>query len=123
MSSVSFMNGVMGIANAECAINYIRIITEFISQPEWQAVVPVFSIINKALVSTIGKSQMTSLLVLSPSLNALFADLFDMQLSLHAQHDSQCHRLWKRPWTLHCYPRLFSRSRRLGGLFSGIRPH
>ena len=117
------MNGVMGIANAERAINYIRIITEFISQPEWQAVVPVFSIINEALVPTIGKSQMTSLLVLSLSLNALFADLFATQLPPHAQHDSQYHWLWRRPRTLHCYPRRFSRSRRLGRLFSGIRPH
>jgi len=57
------MNGVMGVANAERAINYIRIITEFISQPEWQSVVPVFSIMNEALVPTIGKDQMVSLLV------------------------------------------------------------
>lgn len=57
------MSGVMGVANAERAINYIRIITEFISQPEWQPVVPVFSIMNEALTPTIGKDQMTSLLV------------------------------------------------------------
>ncbi|KIM55421.1 glycoside hydrolase family 5 protein [Scleroderma citrinum Foug A] len=58
--SINFMNGVMGVANAERAINYIRIITEFISQPEWQPVVPVFSIMNEALTPTIGKDQMTS---------------------------------------------------------------
>ncbi|KIJ63488.1 glycoside hydrolase family 5 protein [Hydnomerulius pinastri MD-312] len=60
LGSVNFLNGVMGLANAERALNYIRIITEFISQPEWQPVVPVFSIVNEALVSTIGKEQITS---------------------------------------------------------------
>ncbi|KAL4079041.1 glycoside hydrolase family 5 protein [Scleroderma citrinum] len=59
LGTVNFMNGVMGVANAERALNYIRIITEFISQPEWQPVVPMFSIINEALVPTIGQQQMT----------------------------------------------------------------
>ncbi|KAG6333841.1 hypothetical protein ID866_5246 [Astraeus odoratus] len=60
LGTVNFLNGVMGVANAERALNYIRIITEFISQPEWQPVVPVFSIINEALVGTIGQDQITS---------------------------------------------------------------
>jgi glucan 1,3-beta-glucosidase len=51
----------MGLANAERALDYIRIITEFISQPEWQPVVPAFSIMNEPLVSTIGMDQITSL--------------------------------------------------------------
>jgi glucan 1,3-beta-glucosidase len=59
--SVNFLNGVMGLANAERALNYIRVIAEFISQPEWQPVVPVFSIMNEPLLSTIGKDQLTSL--------------------------------------------------------------
>lgn len=53
----------MGLANAERALNYIRIIAEFISQPEWQPVVPAFSIMNEPLLSTIGKDQMTALYV------------------------------------------------------------
>jgi glucan 1,3-beta-glucosidase len=53
----------MGLANAQRALDYIRIITEFISQPEWVNVVPVFSIINEALVSTIGTDQITTLYV------------------------------------------------------------
>ncbi|KAI0262189.1 glycoside hydrolase superfamily [Gloeopeniophorella convolvens] len=57
---VNFLNGIMGIANAQRTLDYIRIITEFISQPEYQAVIPVFGIINEALVSTIGQDQMTS---------------------------------------------------------------
>jgi glucan 1,3-beta-glucosidase len=55
------MNGIMGIANAQRTLDYIRIITEFISQAEYQDVVPMFGIVNEALVSTIGQSELTSL--------------------------------------------------------------
>jgi glucan 1,3-beta-glucosidase len=51
----------MGIANAQRTLDYIRIFTEFISQPEYQNVIPMFSIVNEALLSTIGKDVMTSL--------------------------------------------------------------
>lgn len=55
------MNGVMGIANAQRALEYIRVFTEFITQKQYKDVVPVFGIINEALLSTIGRSQLTSL--------------------------------------------------------------
>ena len=61
LGQINFMNGVMGMANAQRAFNYIRIITEFISQPEWQPVVPIFGIINEARTSVIGQPQMVSL--------------------------------------------------------------
>lgn len=51
----------MGLANAQRTLDYIRIITEFISQPEYRNVVPMFGIVNEALVTTIGKDQLTSL--------------------------------------------------------------
>jgi glucan 1,3-beta-glucosidase len=51
----------MGVANAQRALGYIRIIAEFISQPEWRNVVPVFGIMNEARVAVIGMDQMTSL--------------------------------------------------------------
>lgn len=51
----------MGIANAQRALGYIRIIAEFISQPEWRNVVPIFGIMNEAKISVIGVDQMTSL--------------------------------------------------------------
>ncbi|TDL22953.1 glycoside hydrolase [Rickenella mellea] len=57
---VNFMNGPMGIANAQRALDYIRIITEFISQPQYANIVPMFGIINEALVKMIGKDQMTA---------------------------------------------------------------
>ncbi|KAG8998341.1 hypothetical protein FRB90_012316 [Tulasnella sp. 427] len=57
---INFLYGPMGLANAQRAIDYIRIITEFISQPEWAPVVPMFGIINEAVAGTIGVDQMTS---------------------------------------------------------------
>jgi aryl-phospho-beta-D-glucosidase BglC (GH1 family) len=44
---IDFLAGVMGVANAQRAMDYIRIIAEFISQPEYQPVVPFFGIINE----------------------------------------------------------------------------
>ncbi len=45
----------MGIANAERALDYIRIIAEFISQPEYRDVVVMFGITNEPFGPTIGK--------------------------------------------------------------------
>ncbi|KAG6816658.1 hypothetical protein H0H87_004301 [Tephrocybe sp. NHM501043] len=56
----NFLNGVMGIANAQRALEYIRVFTEFISQKQYKDVVPMFGIMNEALLSTIGRSQLTS---------------------------------------------------------------
>lgn len=55
------MNGIMGYANAQRTLNYIRTITEFVTQADYLDLIPMFSIVNEALVSTIGKDQMTSL--------------------------------------------------------------
>ncbi|KZP22688.1 glycoside hydrolase family 5 protein [Athelia psychrophila] len=57
---VNFLNGVMGVANAQRALNYIRIITEFISEHEWTDVVPIFGVVNEALLNTIGREQLNS---------------------------------------------------------------
>ncbi|KAG5641224.1 hypothetical protein DXG03_005699 [Asterophora parasitica] len=56
----NFLNGVMGIANAQRALEYMRVFTEFISQPQYANLVPVFGIMNEALLSTIGRAQLTS---------------------------------------------------------------
>ncbi|KAJ7142765.1 glycoside hydrolase family 5 protein [Mycena epipterygia] len=60
LGQVNFLNGVMGVANAQRMLDYIRIIVEFITQPEYRDVVPMFGIVNEALMSTIGKDQLTS---------------------------------------------------------------
>ena len=61
LGMVNFLNGVMGVANAQRTLNYIRIITEFISQPEWQPVAQIFGVINEPLVNIVGMDQMTNL--------------------------------------------------------------
>ena len=53
----------MGLANAQRTLNYIRIFTEFFSQPEYVNVIPMFGILNEALVSTIGLATLSSLCV------------------------------------------------------------
>ncbi|KAJ7118502.1 glycoside hydrolase family 5 protein [Mycena crocata] len=57
---VNFLNGVMGVANAQRALDYIRIIAEFIAQPEYAEVVQMFGIVNEAHLTTIGRPQLTS---------------------------------------------------------------
>lgn len=54
------LNGPMGYANAQRSLDYIRVIAEFISQPEYRDVVAMFGITNEPQASTIGKSQLQS---------------------------------------------------------------
>lgn len=61
MGQVNFLYGVMGMANAQRTLNYLRIITEFISQPEYKDVVLIFGIMNEALVSQIGMTEIGGL--------------------------------------------------------------
>jgi glucan 1,3-beta-glucosidase len=42
----------MGVANAQRALDYIRIITEFISQPEYRDVVQLFGVMNEGALCT-----------------------------------------------------------------------
>ncbi|KAJ7495565.1 glycoside hydrolase family 5 protein [Mycena latifolia] len=57
---INFLNGVMGVANAQRLLDYIRIITEFISQPEYQDVVQMFGIVNEARLAVIGRPQLSA---------------------------------------------------------------
>ncbi|GAA6002074.1 glycoside hydrolase family 5 protein [Rhodotorula paludigena] len=58
--SINFLNGVMGVANAQRALDYIRTVTEFISQPEYKNVVPMFSVMNEPYAVTIGVDGLRS---------------------------------------------------------------
>ncbi|CAE6377290.1 unnamed protein product [Rhizoctonia solani] len=60
LGPIGWLSGNMGIANAQRTLNYIRIITQFISQPEYRDVVPMFGIINEALIATIGRDVLES---------------------------------------------------------------
>ena len=61
LGSVNWLNGVMGIANAERSLDYIRTITEFVSQPQYKDLIPVFGILNEPFTNTLGKDQLASL--------------------------------------------------------------
>ncbi|KAJ7643673.1 exo-beta-1,3-glucanase [Roridomyces roridus] len=53
--TVNFMNGVMGIANAQRTLTYLRILTEFASQDQYRDVVCIIGIVNEILWSAIGQ--------------------------------------------------------------------
>ena len=58
---INFLKGVMGMANAQRTMNYIRILTEFISQPEYKDLVPIFGIMNEPGGATIGTTELRGL--------------------------------------------------------------
>ncbi|KAJ7066845.1 glycoside hydrolase family 5 protein [Mycena belliarum] len=57
---INWLNGIMGVANAQRTIDYIRIIAEFIAQPEYKEVVGMFGVINEARLMVIGRPQLTA---------------------------------------------------------------
>lgn len=61
LGTIGFLNGPMGYANAQRTLNYIRIIAEFISQPQYKDVVPIFGILNEPQASTIGQDPLSRL--------------------------------------------------------------
>ncbi|GAA94045.1 glycoside hydrolase family 5 protein [Mixia osmundae IAM 14324] len=61
--SVNFLMGQMGVANAQRMLNYIRTLAEFISQPQYRNVVPMFGIINEPQIGQIGTPQMRAFYV------------------------------------------------------------
>lgn len=61
LGMINFLYGVMGIANAQRTLGYIRIITEFISQPEYAPVVPMFGIVNEAIPGPIDVTILSAL--------------------------------------------------------------
>lgn len=64
LGTINFLVGLMGLANAQRTLNYIRTLTQFVSQPQYTNVVPMFSVLNEALVQKIGAAQTRSLSVL-----------------------------------------------------------
>jgi glucan 1,3-beta-glucosidase len=61
MGQIDLMNGVMGVANAQRTMDYIRILAEFISQPEYRNVVPFFGILNEPLSGAGGGFSKTAI--------------------------------------------------------------
>ncbi|KAG2009614.1 exo-beta-1,3-glucanase, variant 4 [Coprinopsis cinerea AmutBmut pab1-1] len=58
--TVNFMHGTMGIANAQRTLTYLRIFTQFVSQPQYKDVVPIVGIVNEILWDTIGEEAVQS---------------------------------------------------------------
>ncbi|KAF9493559.1 glycoside hydrolase family 5 protein [Pleurotus eryngii] len=58
--SINFMNGVMGIANAQRTLTYIQILTEFVSQEQYRDVVCMLGIVNEIMWKTIGQTSIES---------------------------------------------------------------
>ncbi|KAF9465316.1 glycoside hydrolase superfamily [Collybia nuda] len=54
-SGKSVMHGVMGIANAQRTLTYLRIITEFVSQDQYRDVVGIVGVVNEILWGTVGQ--------------------------------------------------------------------
>ncbi|KAJ6608605.1 glycoside hydrolase superfamily [Mycena sp. CBHHK59/15] len=54
LGSYNVLFGPMGIANAQRSLNYIRTIAEFISQPQYKDVIPMFGITNEPQGNAIG---------------------------------------------------------------------
>lgn len=48
----------MGLANAQRALDYIRVLAEFISQPEYQNVVTMFGVTNEPLSPIFGQENL-----------------------------------------------------------------
>lgn len=61
LGTINFLNGPMGVANAQRTMEYIRVLTEFISQSEYRDVVKAFGPINEPLMGIIGRDVLDSL--------------------------------------------------------------
>ncbi|KAA1087539.1 hypothetical protein PGT21_033305 [Puccinia graminis f. sp. tritici] len=56
--TIGFLHGAMGLANAQRTFNYIRTLTQFISQSQYGNVIPMFSVLNEAQTGIIGANAM-----------------------------------------------------------------
>lgn len=58
LGTINVLNGPMGIANAQRSLDYIRVIAEFISQPEYSNVVAMFGVTNEPQAPTFGQDAL-----------------------------------------------------------------
>ncbi|KAF8671219.1 Cellulase (glycosyl hydrolase family 5) [Rhizoctonia solani] len=58
MGRVGWLNGTMGIANAQRTLNHIRIFTQFISQPQYKDIVLIYGILNETPMGTIPRDPL-----------------------------------------------------------------
>ncbi|KAI1785382.1 glycoside hydrolase [Ganoderma leucocontextum] len=58
--SINWLNGVMGLANAQRTLDIVRSIVEFASQPEWQSVIMMVGVVNEPYLPAVGQEQLQS---------------------------------------------------------------
>ena len=58
--TINVLNGTMGLANAQRSLDYIRILAEFISQPQYKDVVTMFGITNEPQASVVGLDTLST---------------------------------------------------------------
>lgn len=66
LGTVNWMHGVMGIVNAQRTLNYVRSLTEFISQDLYANVIPIFMPVNEPMGYTTGIPELESMSVAFP---------------------------------------------------------
>ncbi|KAJ6500522.1 glycoside hydrolase family 5 protein [Mycena sanguinolenta] len=59
LGSFNVLYGPMGLANAQRSLDYIRIIAEFISQPEYSSVITMFGVTNEPQGNSIGQDVLS----------------------------------------------------------------
>ncbi|TFK42709.1 exo-beta-1,3-glucanase [Crucibulum laeve] len=59
LGTVGFLNGPMGFANAQRSLNIIRVLAEFVSQPQYKDVVTIFGILNEPQGSVVGQDSLS----------------------------------------------------------------
>ena len=63
LGPINWLNGPMGVANAQRTMEHIRVLVEFIAQPEYRDLVTAFGPINEPLMGIIGRDPLNSLYV------------------------------------------------------------
>lgn len=61
LGTVGWMHGVMGIVNAQRTLNYVRTITEFVSQPEYRDLILIYMPVNEPMAYSLGQTELQSL--------------------------------------------------------------
>ncbi|KAJ3512182.1 hypothetical protein NMY22_g15409 [Coprinellus aureogranulatus] len=60
LGTINFLSGNMGIANAERTLYYLRVLTEYFSQPQYKNVVQSIALVNEPLAGEIGAAPLSS---------------------------------------------------------------
>lgn len=61
LGTVNVLSGPMGLANAQRALDYIRILAEFVAQPQYRDVITYFGIMNEPQGPTVGQDALSRL--------------------------------------------------------------